>query len=132
MNPGHPDGRCEYCQIEGLGACTFGAVTCPHADAPAEPYSHLAVLGVEKMKPFLPPPQRKRQPPHDDVTIARTLTGSVVWTRDLCAQLAALVDRNKRTGSPLGYEGYIAMRELLSRVRPLLDAQEAAARALSQ
>jgi hypothetical protein len=97
MNPGHPDGLCEYCQLS----------------------------------PIIPSRSRKRPSPrHDDLILARTLAGSVVWTRDLCSQLAALVDRNKRTGSPLGYEGYIAMRELLSRVRSLLDAQETAARAL--
>jgi hypothetical protein len=59
------------------------------------------------------------------------LTGSVVWTRDLYWQLAALVERNRGPGSPLGYDGYIAMRELLSCVRLMLDAQEAAAKTLA-
>jgi hypothetical protein len=125
MNPGHPDGLCEYCQIEGPGACSWGAITCPHADVPIR--ADRGVVAPKPLTPSGPPPSK----PHDDLVLARTLaSGSMVWTRDLCAQLASLVERNQYWGSPLQYDGYVAMRDLLWRVGPLLDAQEAACRVL--
>jgi hypothetical protein len=62
------------------------------------------------------PPDRNS----DDWLLAQQLAMGNTWDALKLQMLRDLVKRNEHTGDPLGREGYIAMRDLLSRVEPFI------------
>lgn len=50
---------------------------------------------------------------HVDVRRARELIWVTIWSPSLLHELESLVKRNELKGSPLGYDRYVIMRDLL-------------------